>query len=232
MADLSKGTTFVNGSSYGATDFNNLVDAATILPAFISGKSTVSPATGDYLVFHDVSGSVLAKNTIANILDLQLKDTAAGTASMRTLGTGATQAAQGSLVPYLASSNTFTGTLNKFKHLSGTAGASVAVDSGSGTGATASLNSAATDLMGEITLVPAGTPTGSSNQCTVTFAEAYLAAPNVVIIPSNGPTAVNQATANKTVSVSVTASTFTLVSGSSALTAGTTYKFKYIVHGG
>lgn len=67
MADLAKGTTFVDGVSIAnAANLNNLMDNGTILPAFISAKTNlVTPTSGCELVLND-SGT-LKKVTIANL---------------------------------------------------------------------------------------------------------------------------------------------------------------------
>jgi len=148
MGALTRGTTFVDGGSYHGTDLNNLVDNATANAALITGQTTASPATTDSLLFYDLSGTALAQNTVANVLDLQLKDAAANVASMRTLGTGSSQAAQGNLVPYLASSNIFTGAAQQIKHVKGTIGVTVAANAGLGVGGTATLATGSADLFG------------------------------------------------------------------------------------
>lgn len=67
MADLAKGTTFVDGVSIAnASNLNNLVDLGNILPSFISDKTNlVTPTSGCEMVLND-SGT-LKKVTIANL---------------------------------------------------------------------------------------------------------------------------------------------------------------------
>lgn len=232
MADISKGTTFVDGSSYHATSFNNLVDDATILPAFVSAKPATSPATDDKVLLYDASGTALIAPTVADVLDLQIKDAAAGTASMRTLGTSNTQAAQGNLVAYLGTSQTFTGVANKFKHIGGTSGVTIAVNvAGAGTGATASLSSGATDISGQITLNTGTGVATSTLLCTITFASAYSSAPGVMFVPVNTAAWQTVGTANKAVVVASTTTAFTLTSGSVAIADGTTFTFRYAIFG-
>jgi hypothetical protein len=67
MADLAKGTTFVDGVSIAnAANLNNLIDLGTILPGFIADKTNnASPSTGCELVINDAG--TLKKVTIANL---------------------------------------------------------------------------------------------------------------------------------------------------------------------
>lgn len=243
MADITAGLTFVDDDTYAAGDLNTLVGNAVINPALITGKSAVAPATTDNVLISDTSNSgALIKNTIAVVLDLQLKDAAAGTASMRTLGTGGQQAAQGNLVPYLvggndiAGINSFSGVSLSVKHLISAAtgsGITIAPNTGAGSTGTASLLAGSTDMSGIIILTPSGTGiTANTVQCTITFGGTYTTAPQVLIAPFDQSTTDNQATAGKGVTATPSATAFTLKSGAStALTTGVAMKFVYMVHG-
>jgi hypothetical protein len=69
MADLSGGYTFADGSgAITAARLNALIGSATILPAFITGKSSITPDVADSIVFYDTSGTVLGKCTITALI--------------------------------------------------------------------------------------------------------------------------------------------------------------------
>lgn len=72
MADLSKGYTFSGSAPNNevtATKLNDLVDAATILPAFITGKAEEALlASNDYFVFYDASAAAFKKVSKANLI--------------------------------------------------------------------------------------------------------------------------------------------------------------------
>lgn len=95
MASIQKGTTFTDGVSANAAALNNLVDAATILPGIITDRTTATPATADQFLIYDASASALAQCTLQNIIDAFPTDATALSKSLRTLGTGATQAVAG-----------------------------------------------------------------------------------------------------------------------------------------
>ena len=67
MPDLARGTTFVDGVSIAnASNLNNLVDNAIILPAFISGKTAITtPGSGVEHIVDD--GGTLKKITHADL---------------------------------------------------------------------------------------------------------------------------------------------------------------------
>lgn len=100
MSDILSPETFADtgaNATVNAARLNNHVNGSTILPAFISGKASGTPVTGDSVVFFSASGASLLKCTLATILALGAPpaDPVAGTAGSRTLGTGAQQAAPG-----------------------------------------------------------------------------------------------------------------------------------------
>lgn len=251
MSDVSAGEVFVTGQSVTAVRLNNHVNGLTILPAFVSAKPTISPVGADRLLSYQISGDQLNAPSITNVLALQLVDQAAGVASMRTLGVGATQASQGSLTPQKASDNTFTGintftganvfsgdntlsglnvftgAFNKFKHIRGTPGATILVGPGAGSGS-AALGTNASDLSGSVTIVCAGTTIINSTLATITFMTAYTVAPTVNLIALNGVSIQNQATA-KFFSVGTTTTTTFIIQSSASLPSAGTYTFTYIV---
>ena len=84
------------GNLVDDTRLDNAVNGAEILPGSISGRSQVTPATGDLLAFYDISGQLIGQNTLDTLVRLiALSDQVAATASMRTLGTASTAAAAG-----------------------------------------------------------------------------------------------------------------------------------------
>lgn len=105
MADLQRGHTFTDGSSGNdSADLHALIDLGTILPAFITGKTAVATLEDvDTLVVHDSSASALRKVTFANLYGSIPTDQAAGTASLRTLGTTSVKAAAGNDTRFPAS---------------------------------------------------------------------------------------------------------------------------------
>ncbi len=69
MAGLQKGTTFLDGNTYNASDLNNLVDNATPQPALITQWSQkTTPIDADKILVSDSANSnALVYSTIANI---------------------------------------------------------------------------------------------------------------------------------------------------------------------
>jgi hypothetical protein len=117
VGDLSKGTTFASGT-WTAADLNNLVDNAVILPAAISGKAAAGVASADSFLFLQASSGNLKKCALSDIIAGFPSDAAAATAALRTLGTGATQAAAGNDGRF---SSTLAGSVGKLRKI-GTAG--------------------------------------------------------------------------------------------------------------
>ncbi len=231
MAQIVKGETFATGESVTAARLNALADDAELLPGAITEQGTATAAAGDSVLVSDVSSAgALYKATITEVLALQLADQAAGTASMRTLGSGATQAAAGSVAALKSSSNVFTGTLQKFRHVGGTTGVTIAANAGLGTGSpAATLATGSSDMCGIIQLVPGTTPTTGSSQCTITFGVAHSATPFIMIGGYNSNAALSQQGTKVLTVTGESATVFDLLSGASALVTGTTYKYWYIV---
>lgn len=227
MADVSAGETFATGQTVTDVRLNNHVNGLTILPSFVSAKPSITPVGTDRLLSYQISGSLLNAPTITAILALQVIDAVATIGSMRTLGIGANQAAQGSAVPTKAADNTFTGTSNHFKHIVGTLGATISAGPGVGTGS-ATLLSKANDMAGLITFVVAS---GVANAIagTVTFAQSYLVAPVVLLVPSSVNAIAQQATSRNWF-VTASATNFTVNTGSTLPTNGA-YIYAYHVLG-
>lgn len=95
MASLSKGTTFSNGVTYSATDLNNLVDSAAILPGAILDRTSILPNTGTLFLSYDPFTSGLARCSLLDIINALPADDVGINKSLRTLGTGAQQAVAG-----------------------------------------------------------------------------------------------------------------------------------------
>lgn len=105
MADIQRGHTFIDGSSGNdSADLHELVDAATILPAAITAKGGVATLEDvDTFLVHDSSASALKKVTFANLYGSIPTDDAAGTPSLRRLGTTSVKAAAGNDTRFPAS---------------------------------------------------------------------------------------------------------------------------------
>lgn len=94
-SQLSKGTTFSNGNTYEDTDFNNLVDSATILPGAISEQTQAAPVDADLFLYRQNASSLLKSCSLTQIINGFPANAAAATASLRSLGTTSTKAAAG-----------------------------------------------------------------------------------------------------------------------------------------
>jgi hypothetical protein len=105
MADIQRGHTFTDGSSGNVSaDLHELVDDATILPEFITGKGAVITLEDtDLFVVYDNSATALKKQTFANLKASFPKDDTADTYSLRRLGTTSQKAAAGNDTRFPAS---------------------------------------------------------------------------------------------------------------------------------
>jgi len=111
--------------------------------------------------------------------------------------------------------------------IGGGATPTIAAGAGAGTGPTISVTG--TDLAGYITITTGTLPTLSAAIATITFALPYSSAPRTVQITPAGP---NSAALSGVSMVyvdqsNITPSSFPLTSGTTALTAATTYKWYY-----
>jgi hypothetical protein len=68
MADLQSGEVFIAGQVLTHTQLNNAINAAVIQAAFLTGKTAITPVGGDYVLFYDVSGTVLGKCTMTALI--------------------------------------------------------------------------------------------------------------------------------------------------------------------
>lgn len=92
MPDLSRGTTFTTGIP-DAASLHNLVDAGTVLPAFILSKPTATPGDGDQFVF--VSGGAYKRCSLRTLVAAFPNGGSPSTFALRRLGTTAQAAAAG-----------------------------------------------------------------------------------------------------------------------------------------
>ena len=92
MSDIQRGITFTT-SIPDAASAHQLVDAAVILPAFISDKASAAPATGDTFVFN--KNGALRKCTLQQLISAFPNGGAANVFALRKLGTSAQTAAAG-----------------------------------------------------------------------------------------------------------------------------------------
>ncbi len=228
MADLAAGEVFVDAGIVNGTRLNNHVNGATILPGFISRLTATTPVAADFVVWGSADGTIIKKVTITNLFSLITSNAAAGTPSLRSIGTTSVEAAPGNI---LALANTFTGLTQTFKHISATAAGSIAADSaGLGSTGTATRGSGSGDLAGFITLTPGGTGIGTSSlAATITFGTAYASGPWVFLVPYN-QAAIAAMQGAKAVNAVADAggANFTITTGSAALTSGTDYQFQYL----
>lgn len=67
--DIATQEIFADGDIFNAQRANNSFSTAAIQIGFVTGKSLITPATGDFLVFYDISGNVLAKCTLASFIN-------------------------------------------------------------------------------------------------------------------------------------------------------------------
>lgn len=114
----------------------------------------------------------------------------------------------------------------KAQHYLGSGTPTIAAGDGAGTSPTVSI--AGNDVDGIITVTTGTTPTASATVATVTFANAYAAAPVVVASPHNATTAALSGAASAW-SGNETTTTFILTSGTTALAGSTTYTWAYHV---
>jgi hypothetical protein len=101
-------------------------------------------------------------------------------------------------------------------------------DAGAGSGPTVSFSSGATDGRGWVTLVEGTSPTTSAGIITIDFGGTYGTTPLCAIEPANASASALASTAQPFVnSASSTSSLFVITGGSTALTAGTTYIWRW-----
>ena len=127
----------------------------------------------------------------------------------------------------------FTAPLMKTYVNTGTSGDGVApgiaAGAGAGTTPTITLAAGSDNKSGIITIVTGTSPAANSAIVTLTFDVAYASKAVVVISPYNAPAAALYNTTQIYANASLTQ--FFLESGTAALTAGTTYKWNYVVVG-
>jgi hypothetical protein len=92
MSDIQRGATFTTGIP-DAPSLHTLVDAATILPAFVTAKVSAPPASAD--AFPYVKSGAFRQCTLAQLIGAFPNGGAANISALRQLGTGAGTAASG-----------------------------------------------------------------------------------------------------------------------------------------
>ena len=114
-------------------------------------------------------------------------------------------------------------------HINSEAVTAPSVAAGAGAGGSPTLAITGTDVSGKIALTPGTTPSASGTVATVTFGQAFGAAPKAIsLAPGNAAT--SQLYGLQTVFVpqaSITATAFPLSVGASALVSGTAYLWMY-----
>ncbi len=232
-AQLQKGETFATGESVTAARLNALVDSGIAKPGIITELGAGTPVGADKMLVSDTSAAgALIGPTITTILALQLSDQAVGTPSMRTLGTGATQAAPGDKAAREDLANVFTAN-NQFCQVSGTYLGVLAIAAGAGLGTggsvAATLDTNSTGLYGRI-LLTTGSTGGTGTVATITLDKTFANAPFISIIPYNVASLSNQQSSSRITVGTVSATQFT-ITNTVALTINTNLSFNYIIWG-
>jgi len=125
-----------------------------------------------------------------------------------------------------------TGSLKLGQIIGGSGAPAIAAGTGAGTSPTVSLAAGSNNTAGQISITTGSAPAVTSPIVTITFANAYSYAtgPFVVFSPAN-LAAAQLVGGSADIFATATATTFTLNSGSPALTASTQYIFNYMVQG-
>ena len=207
MINTSTGTTYLagNGINLATTTFSvnesqlSLSNLGGVLGVTKGGSGTSTAFTAGSIIFSGASGVFSQNNTGLSWDNISNKLSIVGT---------------------IASTH--------IKGLGSTPNISAGTGSGTG-GITAPIVSVSgTDSSGEITVTSGnGVLSLGANVFTLTFSSAYTQAPHIIFSPANSATALLSGPTN--VFVTNTASTFSLVSGTAALTLLTTYKWTYQV---
>lgn len=117
----------------------------------------------------------------------------------------------------------------KVTHLGGlSASPGIAAGAGAGTSPTVSLGGNSTDIAGVVNVTTGTLPTGTNaTVVTITFDAAYATAPTIVLFPANAITAALSGVTMVYTGSNTT--TFTVTSGTTALTGATAYSWYYQV---
>lgn len=104
------------------------------------------------------------------------------------------------------------------------------VTAGTGAGTAPAVSVTGNDVRGLLTITTGTAPTAGATIATVTFATAFAAAPQVFLVPANlAAKTLSGASEVYVNSTGVTTSLWNLLAGSTALTASTTYVWRYLV---
>lgn len=217
----------------------NTVNSANNPILFISGQSAtpgwigiqtvtpaqvfeVAPTTGTVRIDGLKSGNSFNSSSTASTSTILYSNNSTGDIYSLPTVNNATLVTNSSGVP--SWSTTASGSVT---HIVGTSGTPT-YTAGTGAGTSPTITITGTDLSGKITVkVGSGTPAANAAIVTVNFNTAYSSAPNVVFSPGNANAA--QLTANKPFINSTSTTNFVLESNTTALVAGTTYIWYYMV---
>ena len=110
-AYITPGETWAANDLVTSARLTNHVAGLTILPRFITDQAAATTAViaNDYLMFWDAAANAFRKIKLEDFFATQLVDQAAGVGSLRTLGTGANQAAPGASSVSTTGNNIFSG---------------------------------------------------------------------------------------------------------------------------
>ncbi len=198
-------TNLLAAASGANSDITSLAGLSTPLSPAQGGTGTSTVFTQGSLVFAGTSGN-FGQNNAGLFWD---------NANSR-LGIGSTSPAS-----KLEVNGTIAGI-----HLKGV-GATPGIAAGAGAGTSPTISVRGTDIAGEITLTTGTLPSLSATVLTLTFASSYNTSPFISLVPANALTALLSGATM--VFPTVGASTISLTSGATALTAATTYKWHYMV---
>ena len=81
MSDLLAGENFLPGEDVDAPRLMNAFNSAAIQSAFLTGKTIITPAGADSILFYDLSGTVLGKCTLTELITALLGSTSSTAAA-------------------------------------------------------------------------------------------------------------------------------------------------------
>lgn len=210
-----------DNTTIGLNGSNQLFTIAGPVSSVFGRNGDVVAESGDYTVSQVTGAAPSASPTFTG--------TVTGPAGTWT-SAGLNGVVIGSATPEAASVTTLAAVTVTPNHIVGGGSApTLAAGTGAGTSPSISLNATAHDLAGIITVIAGSTPATSSTVITLTFAAGFTAAPVVLLTPANAAAAALSST-TQVFGTAGTAS-FTITSGSAALTGAMTYAWNYAVIG-
>jgi len=212
--------------TYEFQDASQILGNVPTIPGFVKSSGTTLTSTSFIDAATDIQG----------ILDT----TNGGTGLSSIIGDAVFFASSGFLFAqdptftYIDGTNTLsatniTATANLTTNHLLSAGTNPTIVRGAGSGPTSVVSVSGEDMAGTVTVATAGGPSTNSIIFTLTFGTAYGAAPKVVFSPRNRITA--GVSANQAPFATTSATTFTMTSGSVALTNNATFVWDYHVIG-